>query len=127
MEQIEILETIIVLLCVVVGALVIGLIATILVVREHMDNICDINERLNSAKKDIIELEKTSGKYIENYRLQSIEVTRLSVKQLNLEHKVSEIQKNKKDKTKEDIILEEIEKNRETLEKNINDRLKEMN
>lgn len=123
MEQIEILETIIVLLCVVVGALVMGMIATILVVREHTDNIYDINERLNNAKKDITELEKTAGKYIENYRLQSIEVTRLSVKQLNLEYKVSEIQKNKKDKTKEEIILEEIEKNRETLEKNINDRL----
>ena len=127
MEQIEILETIIVLLCVFVGALVIGMIATILVVRENMDNICGINERLNSAKKDILELEKTSGKYIENYRLQSIEVTRLSVKQLSIEHKVNELQKNKKDKTKEDVILEETEKCREMLEKNINDRLKEMN
>ena len=40
---------------------------------------------------------------------------------------IDNLYRNKKDKTKEEIILEEIEKNREILEKNINDRLKEKN
>jgi hypothetical protein len=123
MEQIEILETIIVLLCVVVGALVIGMIAIMMVVSDNRNSIDFIRAKLDDAKKDITELEKTSGKYIENYRLQSIELTRLSLKCFNLDTKVNELQNNKKDKTEEEIILEEIEKNRETLEKNINDRL----
>ena len=95
MEQIEILETIIVLLCVVVGALVVGMIAIMIKVSENIDNIYDINERINRNKRYIEELEKTADK----------------------------IQKNKKDKSKEAIILEDIEKNRATLEKNINNRL----
>lgn len=106
MEQIEILETIIVLLCVVVGALVIGAVAIMVVVREQQDKIDSMNKQIYDAKVDIA-----------NARIFcSSELTR---KQQDIDN----LYRNKKDKTKEDIILEEIEKNRATLEKNINDRL----
>lgn len=110
MEQIEILETIIVLLCVVVGALVIGMIAIMVSVREQEDK---IDSTIDIMNKQIYDLKVDMG----NARMfYSSELTR---KQQDIDN----LYRNKKDKSKEDIILEEIEKNRETLEKNINDRL----
>ena len=87
------------------------------------DKIEELENRIKFQDKSISELEKTAGKYIELYRLISIEMNRLIFRCSNLTDDIAKLKNNKKDKTEEDIINEELLKYSKECAKAVEDRL----
>lgn len=105
----------------------IGLLILIIVVSIAVENcedkIEELENRIKFQDKSISELEKTAGKYIELYRLVSTEMNRLIFRCSNLTDDITKLKNNKKDKTEEDIINEELLKYSKECAKAVEDRL----
>lgn len=87
------------------------------------EKIEELENRIKFQDKSISELEKTAGKYIELYRLVSTEMNRLIFRCSNLTEDIAKLKNNKKDKTEEDIINEELLKYSKECAKAVEDRL----
>lgn len=105
----------------------IGLIIIICIVSIGIENcedkIEELENRIKFQDKSISELEKTASKYIELYRLVSTEMNRLIFRCSNLTDDIAKLKNNKKDKTEEDIINEELDKYSKQCDKAIKERL----
>lgn len=87
------------------------------------DKIEELENRIKFQDTSISELEKTAGKHICKLENLQRELTRLNANIYYMNIKIDELQNNKKDKTEEDIINEELLKYSKECAKAVEDRL----
>lgn len=87
------------------------------------DKIEELENRIKFQDKSISELEKTISQYMEKHNRLCTDYNRTSFKVYSLEDRIDKLQQNKKDKTEEDIINEELLKYSKECAKAVEDRL----
>lgn len=87
------------------------------------EKIEELENRIKFQDKSISELEKTMSQYMEKHNRLCTDYNRTSFKVYSLEDRIGKLQQNKKDKTEEDIINEELLKYSKECAKAVEDRL----